>query len=64
MTTTISTVVPYYWVDEGIELGIWQVDVLWEALLLTLAGIPAVFVAFHLMNGTANRRKPRCVLDI
>ena len=43
----------YYWVDEGIELGIWQVDVLWEALLLTLAGIPAVFVAFHLMNGTA-----------
>ena len=34
----------YYWVDDGIELGIWQVDVLWEALILTLIGIP---VAFH-----------------
>ena len=43
----------YYWVDDGIDLGIWQVDVLWEALLLTLAGIPAVFVALHLMNETA-----------
>ena len=43
----------YYWVDEGIEFGIWQVDVLWEALILTLAGIPAVFIALHLMNGTA-----------
>ncbi len=43
----------YYWVDEGIDLGIWQVDVLWEALILTLAGVPAVFVALHLVNGTA-----------
>ena len=43
----------YYWVDDGIDLGIWQVDVLWEALVLTLAGIPTVFVALHLMNGAA-----------
>ena len=43
----------YYWVDEGIDLGIWQVDVLWEAIILTLVGVPAVFVALNLMNGTA-----------
>jgi len=43
----------YYWVDDGINLGIWQVDVLWEAIVLTLAGIPAVFAALHLMNGAA-----------
>ena len=43
----------YYWVGEGIEQGVWQVDVPWEALMLTLAGIPAVFVALHLVNVTA-----------
>ncbi len=43
----------YYWVDEGIEFGIWQVDELWEALILTAAGIPAFFIALHIMNGTA-----------
>ena len=43
----------YYWVGDGIELGIWQVDELWEALILTLAGIPLVFISLHLMNGTA-----------
>ena len=43
----------YYWVDEGIDFGTWQVDELWEALILTAAGIPAIFVAFHLMNVTA-----------
>ena len=43
----------YYWVDDGIEYGIWQVDELWEALILTAAGIPAVFAALHIMNGTA-----------
>ena len=43
----------HYWVDDGIEFGIWQVDVLWEAIVLTIAGVPAVFVALHLMNGTA-----------
>ena len=43
----------YYWVDDGIELGIRQVDMVWEALILTLIGIPAVFIALHLMNGMA-----------
>jgi len=43
----------YYWVDDGIDLGIWQVDVVWEALILTLAGIPLVFISLHLMNGAA-----------
>ena len=43
----------YYWVDEGIEFGIWQVDELWEALILTAAGIPAFFIALHIMNGAA-----------
>ena len=43
----------YYWVDEGIDLGIWQVDVLWEAILLTLAGIPAFFATLNLLNGAA-----------
>ena len=43
----------YYWVDEGIDFGTWQVDELWEAIILTLIGVPAVFVALHLMNGTA-----------
>ncbi|MCH8185522.1 MAG: sensor domain-containing protein [Chloroflexi bacterium] len=43
----------YYWVDDGIDLGTWQVDVVWEALLLTLAGIPLAFIALHLMNGAA-----------
>ncbi len=43
----------YYWVDDGIDLGIWQVDVVWEALILTLAGIPLAFIALHLVNGAA-----------
>ena len=43
----------YYWVDDGIDFGIWQVDVVWEALLLTLAGIPLVFISLHLMKGAA-----------
>ena len=43
----------YYWVGEGVGLGNWRVDVLWEALLLAIAGIPTVFVALHLMNVTA-----------
>ena len=43
----------YYWVDDGLDLGTWQVDVVWEALLLTLAGIPLVFISLHLMKGAA-----------
>jgi len=43
----------YYWVDEGIDFGIWQIDELWEAVILTIIGVPAVFVLLNLMNGTA-----------
>ena len=43
----------YYWVDDGIELGVWHIDELWEALILTLVGIPAVFISLHLMNAAA-----------
>ena len=43
----------YYWVDDGLDLGFWRVDMVWEALILTLVGIPLVFISFHLMNATA-----------
>ena len=43
----------YYWVDDGIDIGTWQVDMLWEALILTLAGIPLVFISLYIMNATA-----------
>ena len=40
----------YYGVDDGLDMGIWQVDMLWEALILMLIGIPLVFISLHLMN--------------
>ena len=44
----------YYWVDDGADFfGIWQVDVVWEALILTLTGIPLAFISLHLMRGAA-----------
>ena len=43
----------YYWVDDGIDFGIWRVDAMWEALILTIIGIPLVFISLHLMNGAA-----------
>ena len=43
----------YYWVDQGIDFGIWQIDELWEAVILTIIGVPAVFVSLNLMNVTA-----------
>ena len=43
----------YYWADDGIDMGIWQVDELWEALILMLAGAPLLFVSLHLINATA-----------
>ena len=43
----------YFWVDDGIDMGIWQVDTLWEALILTVIGIPAAFISLHIMNGAA-----------
>jgi hypothetical protein len=53
VTSALLGAPAYYWVDDRIELGIWQVDALWEAVILTLVGIPAVFVALHVMNGAA-----------
>lgn len=43
----------YYWVDDGIDMSIWRVDVLWEALILTLADIAMVFISLSIMNATA-----------
>ena len=43
----------YYWVDDGIDIGIWRVDMLWEALILTLASIPILFISLNVMNATA-----------
>ena len=34
-------------------MGFWQVSELWEAIILTIIGIPLVFVSMHLMNLTA-----------
>ncbi len=46
---------PFYYsrIDEAIDLGFWQVDELWEALVLSLVGIVAAFVSLHIMNGAA-----------
>ena len=43
----------YYWAGDGIDIGFWQVDELWEALILMLVGLPSLFVSLHLMNATA-----------
>lgn len=43
----------YYWVGNGIDLGFWRVDALWEALVLTVVGVPAISVSLHLMNVSA-----------
>ena len=43
----------YFWVDDGIDMGLWQVDELWEALILTLIGIPAAFTSLNIMNAAA-----------
>ena len=43
----------YYWVGDGTDFGIWQVDELWESLILMLAGVPSLFVSLHLINAAA-----------
>jgi len=43
----------YYWVDDGIDIGFWRVDELWEAIILTVIGIPAAFISLNVMNATA-----------
>jgi len=45
--------IAYFWVDDGIDMGIPEVDALWEALVHTLIGILAAFISLHMMNGTA-----------
>ena len=35
------------------SIGRWDIDALWEALILTLIGIPLVFISLHLLNGAA-----------
>ena len=41
----------YSFVDMG--LGFWNIDMLWEAFVLTLIGIPMIFISLYLMNGAA-----------
>lgn len=43
----------YYWTGDGINFGVWQIDELWEAVILTAIGIPLLFVSLHVLNGTA-----------
>ena len=40
-------------VTEKMSIGGWDIDTLSEAFLLTLAGIPTVFISLHLMNAIA-----------
>jgi len=41
----------YSFVDMG--WGVWNIDMLWEAFVLTIIGIPMVFISLHLLNTTA-----------
>ena len=43
----------YYWVGDGIDMEFWRVDAVWEALILTIVGIPLIFISLHLMNSAA-----------
>ena len=40
----------YLFGDFDMSVGGWDIDTLWEAALLTLVGIPMVFVSLHGMN--------------
>ena len=33
-----------------VAVGLWHIDAWWEALLLTLIGIPLLFIPLHVMN--------------
>lgn len=44
---------PIYYSFVDMSLGFWNIDMLWEAFVLTLIGIPMVFISLHLMNGAA-----------
>ena len=44
---------PFYYADDRIEPGFWQIDELWEALVLMVTGVPVLFASLHVMNGAA-----------
>ena len=31
--------------------NVWTIDTLWEALILTIIGVPMAFISLHLING-------------
>ena len=43
----------YYGVDDGIDLGVWQIDMLWEAAILSVAGVFLGFISLNVMNVAA-----------
>ncbi len=45
---------PIYYSFVDMDWSVWNIDTLWEAFLLTLIGIPMVFISLHLMNVTAS----------
>ena len=44
---------PIYYSRAGVTWSVWTIDTLGEAFVLTLIGIPMVFISLHLMNLTA-----------
>ena len=44
---------PMYYSHADMSWSVWTIDTLWEAFVLTLIGIPMVFISLHLMNGMA-----------
>lgn len=58
--------VPIYYSFVDMNWILWNIDMLWEALLLTLIGIPTVFISLRLMNGAASvsGRLARVMLEI
>ena len=49
----LAAPIAYLFGDFDMSIGGWEIDTLWESGLLTLAGIPMVFVSLYLMNLTA-----------
>ena len=43
----------FYGIGDGTDFGFWEIDELWEALVLMLAGVPTLFASLHIMNGAA-----------
>ncbi|MCH8973553.1 MAG: sensor domain-containing protein [Chloroflexi bacterium] len=49
----LAAPIAYLFGDFDARIGGWDIDTLWEAGLLTLVGIPMVFVSLYLMNQAA-----------